>query len=185
MQLDRQTTIDEIAAVGLRESAKFGRDMKTRIRFSPTLLIAMLALGLVIGWWASLGLDTVGTRTETEAATVDSYGGLSRGAASELSIVPKPAVTKPLVARSTDALLESLRARLEAANMVPREALLTFRNAEARDRFMQETAGRGLEILDTIPQLNSARVRYGRLGTSAMRLPKIPVITRMSRAISG
>jgi hypothetical protein len=52
---------------------------------------------------------------------------------------------------------------LEAANVVPNEALLTFRSEEARDRFAKQAAAYGLEILDTIPQLNSTRVRYGRL----------------------
>ena len=47
--------------------------------------------------------------------------------------------------------------------MVPGEALLSFRSREALDRFVQQAAARGLDVLGTIPQLNALRIHYGTL----------------------
>jgi len=58
-------------------------------------------------------------------------------------------------------LLDSLRQRLKQPNVVPGEALLTFRNKAALDRFTQQASLMGLQSLGTIPELNAARVRYG------------------------
>ena len=72
--------------------------------------------------------------------------------------------THPLSTADTspenDRLLETLRTRLEKPNIVPHEALLSFLNREALDRFIKQAASRGLETLSVIPQLNTARVRY-------------------------
>jgi len=139
--------------------------MKMRFRSWTTLLIAMLAMGLVTGWWAWLGSGTgLGTRSESDAASFESAA-TSSGAELDArnlssSSAPKPGKT---TVQKRDALLESLRSKLEAATVVPNEALLTFRSEEARDRFAKQAAAYGLEILDSIPQLNTARVRYGRL----------------------
>jgi len=58
-------------------------------------------------------------------------------------------------------LLDSLRERLTRRNVVRGEALLTFRDKAALDRFTQQASLMGLKSLGTIPQLNAARVRYG------------------------
>ena len=58
-------------------------------------------------------------------------------------------------------LLDSLRERLTRSNVVQGEALLTFRNKAALDRFTQQASLMGLKSLGTIPQLNAARVGYG------------------------
>ena len=139
--------------------------MKMRLRSSTILLIAMLAIALVIAWWASLDSDSgVGRRSESHEVSVENVT-TSRGGEPDAGSVPKSAAAKPSkpAVQRPDALLESLRSKLQAANVVPHEALLTFRSAEARDRFAREAAGRGLEVLDTIAQLNTARARYGRL----------------------
>jgi len=71
-----------------------------------------------------------------------------------------------LVSLSDDAafaLLDVGRTPWGIEMMQRNEALLAFRREEARDRFAKQAGAYGLEILDTIPQLNSARVRYGRL----------------------
>ena len=76
-----------------------------------------------------------------------------------------PSVTEPPASSvsAANSLLEELRAKLIAANVVPNEALLTFRSASARERFTRLAAAHGLEVIGEIPELNSARVRYGRL----------------------
>lgn len=130
------------------------------------MLIAMVGIGLVVGWAGWVHSNVGGeTRGESDVASV-SNATTPRGAESaDVSNRPKLAAAKSVktVAQTRDALLESLRAKLSAVNVVPREALLTFRSAEGRDRFMREAAAHGLEILDTIPQLNTARVRYSAL----------------------
>ena len=72
--------------------------------------------------------------------------------------------TRPLSTAATapedDRLLETLRTRLEKPNVAPHEALLSFLNPEALDRFVRQAASRGLVTLSVIPQLNTARVRY-------------------------
>lgn len=140
--------------------------MQAPFPLSTTRLIAILAVALVMGvWlWSSLDHNTGrgGTRSEVDAGSLE-------GRAPTLSDVeeglPIPASAKSAKSAppKRDALLESLRSKLEAANVVPNEALLTFRTAEARERFAKQAAAYGLEILDAIPQLNSARVRYSRL----------------------
>ena len=47
--------------------------------------------------------------------------------------------------------------------MVPGEALLSFRNQEALNRFVQQAGAHGLDVLGTIPQLNALRIHYGTL----------------------
>jgi Subtilase family len=60
-----------------------------------------------------------------------------------------------------DPMVQALRARLLKKNVVAGEALLTFRSKEALERFTRRASSLGLVTLGTIPQLNSARVRYG------------------------
>lgn len=136
--------------------------MKTRFRRSPVLLIAILAGGLVIGarWLSSLAPTTGhGDSGEINAASLENRAPFGE---ERLPNPAEPAPAKRAVPKR-DTLLESLRSKLEAANVVPNEALLTFRSAEARDRFAKQAGAYGLKILDTIPQLDTARVRYGRL----------------------
>src|SRR4051794_13392188 len=110
--------------------------MRTKFHRSTMLVIAMLAIGVVIAWWAWPDSKTfVGARNESggianlESATAPNETGTNAGS------VPKSAAPKPKTAvQSRDALLGSLRSKLEAPNVVPKEALLTFRSAEARDR---------------------------------------------------
>lgn len=59
--------------------------------------------------------------------------------------------------------LEWLRAKLENPNVAPGEALLSFGNRSAMDRFNREAVGMGLEIVGTLPQFNTVRIRYGSL----------------------
>lgn len=140
--------------------------MNKRLRLSRALLIAILAAGLVIGLWSSLAPQKGAAGLETATASLDS--GSSHPSRADLdagstpNLVPRSAPAK-IAASKRDILLESLRSKLEAPNVVPREALLTFRSPEARAHFAQQAAAHGLEILDTIAQLNTARVRYGRI----------------------
>ena len=71
--------------------------------------------------------------------------------------------TAAATSSESDRLLETLRARLEKPNVVPHEALVSFLNKDALDRFMNQAASQGLEVLSVIPQLNVVRVRYGTL----------------------
>lgn len=140
--------------------------MKLRSRSSTTPLIAMLAIGVAIAWWASPDPDNgIGTRSAEEFVSSDGGANERSGAESATRSLPTPVPPKPLAsaAQKPDALLAALRSKLEARNVVPNEALLTFRSAEARERFAQQAAAYGLQVLDSLPQLNSARVRYDRL----------------------
>src|SRR5450755_2369986 len=129
--------------------------MKKPSRLLTTLLVAMLAAGLVIGgwWWSSLGSKSGGDdRGEIDAASVENRAPLDEGG------LPNPAALKPakMANHKRDVLLESLRSKLEAGNVAPHEALLSFRSREALDRFTKQAGAYGLEILGTIPELNTA-----------------------------
>jgi hypothetical protein len=120
---------------------------------------------MICGWLSFLGGGENGSGERSPSATSEIVA-VARDAAGVTERI-RPNSTAQKSARpstqSHDPLLESLRAKLAATNVLPGEALLTFRSAEARDRFAGEAAAYGLQILDTIPELNSARVRYGRL----------------------
>ncbi len=140
--------------------------MKDRFLVTRALLAAFLAAGLVIARWSSVTREPAAeTGLEADAAAVETATRPVSGAGSGATIVPNLPRTAPVksTAAKRDTLLDSLRSKLEAPNVVPHEALLTFRSAEARERFAQNASARGLEMLDSIPQLNTARVRYGRI----------------------
>jgi thermitase len=112
------------------------------------------------------------TRSRTGRDAPALSGEASRGRASDRAharfagkefasaVFSKPA--RPVDSIAEDALqLESLRQRLTQPNVVPGEALLTFRNKAALDRFIRQASLMDLQSLGTIPQLNAARVRYG------------------------
>ncbi|CAN5672132.1 hypothetical protein BH20VER1_BH20VER1_06480 [soil metagenome] len=140
--------------------------MRRPFHGSPALLIALFA-GLLFGLWSSRVLLTGGGgRDARDPAKLESgISGVPSG--SGFAEEKLHSSTAPKVARvptpQRDPLLESLRARLQKRNVVPGEALLTFRNQEARERFARQAAADGLQILDTIPQLNTTRVRYERI----------------------
>ena len=138
--------------------------MKGRFQPSRVLLGAVVSAGLAIGvarWCAHSPIQLPEERTPAAVQESETSVGDAPAAASTSPASASRAGTRGVQKR--DALLEKLRSKLEAPNVVPREALLTFRDAEARERFAQQAAGRGLEILDVIAPLNTARVRYGRL----------------------
>jgi hypothetical protein len=140
--------------------------MDKRLRSSTALLIAVAAVAVVIGWWACRDTNSaVEARVVGDPATADSSDTTSTGIALTVAPDASAAAPKPTTpaGEEPDPTVASLRSRLTAPNVVPGEALLTFRSAEARERFRQEAAARGLDILDTIPQLNTARVRYERI----------------------
>jgi len=129
-------------------------------RLSLLLLLTTVAL-LVVGarWWSSVPTSAPG-EAEEKTATARAVEVESAGAT-----IPQRAtaeITPPDVAES-EPLLADLRARLSQPNVVPGEALLTFRNREALDRFTRAAGSHGLEMAGSVPQLNTARVRYGSL----------------------
>ena len=142
--------------------------MKLRGRLTLALLIALCAAGLLLAtrWWPSIDPNTGAavpsgsdsTSVGNRASAFSEPGSRERSGRN-----PNVPDTPKSAASPTDTLLQQLRAKLQAANVVPNEALLTFRSAAARERFAQEAAAHGLEVVGEIPQLNSARVRYGRL----------------------
>ena len=129
------------------------------------LIVLPLSALVVASWWfsslapaprvASTSDGNTAQRESAPHAAVDSAKG-SRPA-------PTDRAPTTVAGRQPDALLQHLRAKLKVRNLVPGEALLTFRNAEARENFARRAAAHGIEVLDTIPQLNTARVRYGRV----------------------
>ena len=153
---------------GRREVLRFRTHMRTPLRLRAGRLIATLGAALVIGalQWSSLDLNT---RHEpggkVDGASLKRDEPSPAGAELAPSSVRNSARPKSanVAASKPDGLLENLRTKLEAKNVVRGEALLTFRSAEARERFTQNAAAHGLQILDNIPQLNTARVRYERV----------------------
>jgi hypothetical protein len=129
------------------------------------LLVALFAI-LAVGWLASS--STTPAESETPAVTRKAVHSDDSNAGREVSIAqatPTPAPTTRTPDDDPNAeqsrLLDALRHRLTRPNVVPGEALLTFRNKAALDRFTQQASLMGMRSIDTIPELNSARVRYG------------------------
>ena len=142
------------------------RAMKIPLRFTTTPLIGILVGAMLLGLWSSLAPRNTGEQGRAIGDRSVESGAVARGAADPRrpTLAPSPAAKPTSVAAPKhDALLDSLRSKLQAPNVVPGEALLTFRDAEARERFASQAAARGLEIVAEIPQLNAARVRYHRL----------------------
>ena len=127
-------------------------------------ITAALAVGVFL--WSFLGLSTgpdLG-RESGETRLVYAAPPSTAPVITERSAPHAARPTRPQVtAQTRDALLDDLRAKISGRNVVPNEALLTFRSAEARERFAQTAAAHGLKVLDSIPQLNTARVRYERV----------------------
>jgi hypothetical protein len=133
-----------------------------------TRLIALaVAAALVLGAWMWSSPAPEPYAQSGESTGADAASGAAFSSDSDLdnpSLATPAAPNRAVMAGQTrDALLDSLRSRLEAPNVVPGEALLTFRTAEAREGFAQEAAAYGLQIVGTIPELNAARVSYGRV----------------------
>ena len=140
--------------------------MKRLPRIPRILPVAIVAAGLVVSgtrWWSSLERGTLRDDSAAPPAASNAPGAGNAERDPDIPAISAQPNASNSVAAKRDALLDSLRAKLEAPNVVPREALLTFRSAEARDRFARQASGYGIEILDTIPELNTARVRYGQL----------------------
>jgi thermitase len=74
---------------------------------------------------------------------------------------PPPFSPAPIVPEG----LAKLKKLMEIPSAVPNEAVLTFKNAEARKRFMAKAASLGLRVLASIDALNAVRVGYDDLGS--------------------
>ena len=138
--------------------------MRSRSPLSPALWIGATAAAVTIALWFAFtpGSD----RTDRDVAAGETAVAASAEISPQRSSVAAPAAAgKPADAAvvKRDAALESLRAKLTRANVVPGEALVSFRSLEERERFGRQASGHGLEIIADIPQLNAARVRYGRV----------------------
>ncbi len=130
--------------------------MQRRVRFS---IFALLLVAGIAGYlfWPPAARAPVSLAVDESLAASP----IPPAAASD----PDPASSPPATSAgaSRDALLDSLRAKLASGNMARGEAILTFRDAEARARFAQRAASFGLEVIAEIPQLDSLRVRYREL----------------------
>jgi thermitase len=134
-------------------------------------VVAIFVVKIGFGLWSSSLLTDGHQAAPGPAASLDrSVSPVARSAPTDFDPVtpdqigtsfpnnapgPGPAKWNPTV--------EALRQKLEKPDVVPGEALLSFRSAEAMNRFIQLAAPQGLAVLGTIPQLNSLRVRYGTL----------------------
>ncbi len=129
-------------------------------RLTLLLLVTTVTL-LIIGArrWATVA-DRAPRALEEKTATSRAVGLESTGAT-----IPQRATAEiaPPDVAEPEPLLAALRARLSQPNVVPGEALLTFRNRAALDRFTRAAGSHGLEMAGSVPQLNTARVRYGSL----------------------
>jgi hypothetical protein len=141
--------------------------MKVSGKTAATRLILFGIAALLLGGslWSFLTREPAKQSAAFQRADAESGAPSSSDSGSYQPSVSPPSAPQRAIVRGQppDTLLEALRSRLEAPNVVPGEALLTFRSAEARDRFAQQAAARGLQIVDTIPELNAARVSYGRV----------------------
>lgn len=140
--------------------------MKTGVRRSTNLAVAVLALAaaVAVGWWVWRPLpDGVEPSSGTDAARQDTSTNFKVANVNTQNTPGAASRAKQTLPAKRDPLLDSLRLKLTAPNVVPREALLTLRDAAARERFLQEAAAHGLAVLDSIGQLNAVRVSYSSL----------------------
>ena len=133
----------------------------------PARLLLVISAGLLLlaTWWWSARVPVRFAERGEGAVEQESHEPISGDVESDdRTILPSASgkVAKAVPPRR-DEFLEALRAKLEARNVVPGEALLSFGSVEARERFAQQAAAHGLEVLGAIPQLNTLRVRYGSL----------------------
>lgn len=70
--------------------------------------------------------------------------------------VPANTTSRELLA----SISEKLRQRIERANARPREAVLSFKNAEALRAFLARAESSGLHVLDRIDAFNTVRIQY-------------------------
>lgn len=137
--------------------------MKSPRRFWAALLTPIVSVALVIAVRSSLPPKKARDGSEVEASPESRASGLSRTASDQKHPYGAASKATKTAVPQRDALLESLRVKLAALNVVPNEALLSFGSAAARDRFARLTDAYGLKVLDSIPQLNTTRIGYGRL----------------------
>lgn len=133
-----------------------------RIPHPRLLLVSLAAIFAVLAILWAPGRHA-GTRSAPTFSKQVSGPTSQPAVASETNATPSPATALAKPVSSNSDLLASLRAVLAIPNVVPGEALLTFRSREALDRFTRAAAGGAVETLGVLPQLNAARVRYGSL----------------------
>ncbi len=128
--------------------------MKILPQSSRVRSIVVIIAGLLVGalLWFSI------SRTKVDA--ID-RADLAANAGSTTETKHSNTTLRKAAIVTRDTSPQDPRSQLRASNVVPNESLLTFRNAEAWDRFVKQAGTYGLQVLDTIPQLNSVRVRYG------------------------
>ncbi len=131
-------------------------------------LVLPLAAVIIFAALAWLGFAPSSTnppaqnqRAVSEAMLEKKTSALNDGQTNNPVVIRPSATTDTL--QKNDRLMETLRERLEKSDVVPHEALLSFLNEQALDRFIKQAASRGIETLGVIPQLNAVRVRYGAL----------------------
>lgn len=78
-----------------------------------------------------------------------------------------PASTTQASLDSTKQWIDALKARLQVPNAVSNEAVLSFKDKAALQRFLAQLRARGLELLGVTDKLNSVRVRYTDIATLA------------------
>jgi len=80
--------------------------------------------------------------------------------------IPANTTSRELLA----SISEKLRQRLERANARPREAVLTFKNAEALRAFLARAEASGLHVVSRIDAFNTVRIQYDSLNHLAREL---------------
>ncbi len=120
-----------------------------------TCLIAFAALGVcslgVVLWWPS----AEPIRGEVVEAERGGAGGAKVSDLRAVDFAPESA------AADYAGWARILRARLNHPRARADEAVLTFRDAEARKRFLKRAAAAGVMVVDSIDALDTVRVRVG------------------------
>lgn len=114
---------------------------------------AGLAFGLVgaawLAWW---------WRASVSTDVPPAAAGVAPAARAPETVAPAPAGGAPDA--MTDRFLLALQRAIERRNARAREAVLTFKDDAALQRFLGRATGAGLEILGRVDQLRTVRVRF-------------------------
>ncbi|MFT3867401.1 MAG: S8 family serine peptidase [Nibricoccus sp.] len=119
--------------------------------------IALLTFAL-IAFFAFRGSNT---NRQAQAPIPDLPADLGKVSTADMdrlmnATVPTNTTSRELLA----SISEKLRQRIERANARPREAVLSFKNAEALRAFLARAESSGLHVLDRIDAFNTVRVQY-------------------------
>lgn len=123
-----------------------------RVLNSLVLILGLVCAGLLVWLWR---------RSLPPAAATSSPAPVAVAPPSQVATVRAPAAPPDL--RSSDDRLAALARALAAGGVRPREAVLTFKDDAARQRFLARSRAAGVFVVDRLDRLRTVRVRFDSL----------------------